>query len=93
MGDGFAAIPTDGVIKAPFSGKVELVFPTKHAIGLKSTSGVEVLIHIGINTVELNGNYFDLAVKAGDDIKRGKESEVWILKASSLKAMIQPRSL
>lgn len=73
MGDGFAVIPTDGVIKAPFSGKVEAVFPTKHAIGLKSKSGVEVLIHIGINTIELNGKYFDIVIEAGDDIQKGQK--------------------
>lgn len=72
MGDGIAIQPTNGVIKAPFSGTVEVVFPTKHAIGLKSASGIEVLIHIGIDTVELNGKFFNLSVAQGDTIIAGQ---------------------
>jgi len=72
MGDGIAIEPSNGVIKAPFTGTVEVVFPTKHAIGLKSASGIEVLIHIGIDTVELNGEGFNLTVAQGDTVTAGQ---------------------
>lgn len=71
MGDGFAVVPTDNKIISPIDGTIELVFPTQHAIGLKTDNGVEVLVHIGINTVELKGKNFDLSVKAGDRVKKG----------------------
>jgi PTS system beta-glucosides-specific IIC component len=72
MGDGVVIIPSEGKVVAPFSGKVSVLFPTKHAIGLKSDSGVEVLIHIGINTVEMNGKGFDAKVKQGDYVEVGQ---------------------
>lgn len=71
LGNGIAIEPVDGKVVAPFDGTVEMVFETKHAIGLLSKDGVEVLIHIGIDTVQLNGEHFDMKVKAGDTIKTG----------------------
>lgn len=62
MGDGFAVEPTDGVVYSPVIGKVTSVFPTKHAIGLVTEDGLEVLVHIGIDTVALNGEGFDILV-------------------------------
>ena len=71
LGDGYAVEPQDGEIVAPVSGTVTSVFPTKHAIGLKTTSGLEILLHMGINTVEMNGAPFTLHVAAGDEIAAG----------------------
>ncbi|MGB3160278.1 MAG: PTS glucose transporter subunit IIA [Carnobacterium sp.] len=68
MGDGFAVIPTDGVITSPVVGKVLSVFPTQHAVGILLENGIEVLLHMGIDTVQLNGGPFETVVKEGDDI-------------------------
>ncbi len=72
LGDGCAIEPAEGVIKAPFDGSVSLVFDTKHAIGLKSNTGMEVLIHIGIDTVELQGEFFEVLVKEQDKVTMGQ---------------------
>ncbi|QLI78103.1 beta-glucoside-specific PTS transporter subunit IIABC [Bacillus pumilus] len=71
MGKGVAILPDKGVVQAPFSGKVVTVTPTKHAIGLVSDEGIELLIHVGIDTVSLNGQFFDVLVKEGDEMKTG----------------------
>lgn len=68
MGDGFAVIPTDGKITSPAAGKVLSVFPTQHAVGLLLENGVEILLHMGLDTVELNGGPFETAVKEGDEV-------------------------
>lgn len=70
LGDGFAIDITDGKIIAPISGKLEIVFPSGHAFGIKGANG-EVLLHIGIDTVSLNGEGFDVKVKQGDFVKQG----------------------
>ncbi|AKC66188.1 beta-glucoside-specific PTS transporter subunit IIABC [Bacillus altitudinis] len=71
MGKGVAILPDKGVVQAPFSGKVVTVTPTKHAIGLVSDDGIELLIHVGSDTVSLNGQFFDVLVKEGDEMKTG----------------------
>ena len=68
MGDGFAIEPDDGNIVSPVDGVVSMVFPTKHAISLKSKSGLEIMLHLGIDTVELNGMPFELLVHEGNKI-------------------------
>ena len=70
LGDGFAIDIVDGKIIAPISGRLETVFPSGHAFGIQGANG-EVLIHIGIDTVALNGEGFDVAVKQGDIVKQG----------------------
>lgn len=71
MGKGVAIIPSEGKIYSPVDGSVELVFETKHAIGLKSLDGAEILIHVGLDTVELNGGPFTVHVQAGQIVKKG----------------------
>ncbi|QTU82537.1 PTS glucose transporter subunit IIA [Carnobacteriaceae bacterium zg-C25] len=72
MGQGFAIIATEGKVFAPFSSKVSMVFETKHAIGLRSDNGVEVLIHIGLDTVNLKGEHFKVHIKEGDIVETGQ---------------------
>lgn len=71
LGQGIAIVPTDGKLYAPFDGKITSIFETKHAIGLENADGVELLIHIGLETVNLGGKHFTAKVKAGDAVKTG----------------------
>jgi PTS system beta-glucosides-specific IIC component len=73
LGKGIGIIPVQNEIYAPIDGEVTVVFPTKHAIGIKGTNGAELLIHIGIDTVELEGRHFELFVKQGDFVKKGQK--------------------
>ena len=71
MGDGFAIIPSGTDVISPVDGTITSVFPTKHAIGIKTENGIEVLVHMGIDTVELKGEGFELFVEEGQEIKAG----------------------
>ncbi|PSA95322.1 PTS beta-glucoside transporter subunit EIIBCA [Bacillus atrophaeus] len=71
MGKGFAIVPEEGLAVAPVSGIITAVFKTKHAIGITSDRGAEVLIHIGLDTVQLDGRHFDVLVKEGDKVSPG----------------------
>lgn len=94
LGDGFAVEPEDDVLVSPIEGTVTAIFPTKHAISLKAKNGLEVLLHIGIDTVELNGLGFDIKVEEGEKINsetilavvdfaqlraQGKETDVMVI--------------
>ena len=72
MGDGIAIKPETGEVVAPFDGVVKMVFPTKHAIGLESKDGIELLIHFGLETVKLEGQGFDILVKENENIVLGQ---------------------
>ncbi|MBT2758114.1 PTS transporter subunit IIABC [Mesobacillus foraminis] len=72
MGDGFAIIPSEGVIVSPVNGKIINLFPTKHAMGILSDSGREILIHVGIDTVNLKGQGFETLVNENDRIEKGQ---------------------
>jgi PTS system, glucose subfamily, IIA component len=71
LGDGFAVRPLDNKVYAPVSGVIRVLFPTKHAVAIKTDEGIEVLVHIGIDTVKLGGEGFEVYVQKGDSVKRG----------------------
>lgn len=81
MGDGAAIDPTDGTVVAPVSGVVTVLFPTKHAIGITSDDGAEILIHIGIDTVNLEGKPFTMNVAQGDRVTAGQRLGTFDIKA------------
>lgn len=72
MGEGFAVDLTSGDVVAPYTGEIVMTFPTKHAYGIKRNDGLEVLIHLGMDTVELDGQGFECLVKVGDRVKQGQ---------------------
>ena len=71
LGKGMAVIPADGRIYAPADGKIGMLFDTLHAISMTTDFGAEVLIHVGIDTVKMNGDGFEAHVSAGDRVKKG----------------------
>ncbi|KAF1295558.1 PTS glucose/maltose transporter subunit IIBCA [Enterococcus sp. JM4C] len=73
MGDGFAVIPTDSKIYAPVAGKIVSIFPTKHALGIQTADGVDVLIHMGLDTVEMKDPAFEILVTEGQTVKAGEQ--------------------
>lgn len=92
MGQGLAIVPTEGKIFAPFSATVTTIFPTKHAIGLTSDDGIELLIHVGVDTVELQGAFFTTYVETGQHVKEGTlllEADLNNIKAANY-AVITP---
>lgn len=71
LGKGVAIIPSVGRVVAPYDGYIEMVFDTKHAISMKTESEIEILIHVGIDTVTLKGEHFKSHVEAGQEVKKG----------------------
>ncbi|UJL45678.1 PTS glucose transporter subunit IIA [Virgibacillus sp. NKC19-16] len=86
MGDGVAIEPTEGIVVAPFDGEVAQFFQTKHAVGIRGTNGLEVLIHIGLETVALNGEGFEGFVEQGDHVKAGDKLVAFDLELIKAKA-------
>jgi len=87
LGDGIAIIPTDGKVYSPVDGVVETMFDTGHACALKSSTGVEILIHVGLETVGLNGAPFTVHCKNGDQVKKGQllwEADLAAIQAAGL---------
>ncbi|WP_078553732.1 PTS sugar transporter subunit IIA [Bacillus alkalicellulosilyticus] len=71
MGDGFAIVPSEGFVVSPVEGKIIQFFHTKHAVGIQSKTGLEILIHVGLETVSMNGEGFTAHVKEGDKVRVG----------------------
>ena len=71
LGDGYAIKPSDKYIYAPVNGTISTLFPTKHAIGITTKEGLEILIHLGLDTVELKGAPFAVSIKKGDKVRKG----------------------
>ena len=87
LGNGIAIIPADGKVYAPCDGKIEMMFSTGHAVSLVSNSGIEVLIHVGLETVTLEGKPFTLHAQSGDTVKKGQlllEADLEAIKAAGL---------
>ena len=87
LGNGVAILPTDGKVCSPVDGIVETMFDTGHAVCLKSTTGVEILIHVGLETVGLNGAPFKIHCKDGDTVKKGQlliEADLAAIQAAGL---------
>ncbi|WP_079509451.1 PTS sugar transporter subunit IIA [Mesobacillus jeotgali] len=86
MGDGLAIEPSEGVVVSPVDGEIIQVFPTKHAIGIRAKNGAEILIHIGLETVSLNGEGFETHIKQGDKVEAGDKLVSFDMKVISEKA-------
>lgn len=90
LGKGMAIIPSVGKVVAPVDGTVEMVFDTKHAISLSSDSGIQILIHVGLDTVSLKGEPFKAYVEAGQKVKTGDlmlEFDIEAIKAAGLETI------
>ena len=90
LGKGMAIIPTVGKVVAPIDGTIGMVFDTKHAISMTSKSGIEILIHVGLDTVTLNGEPFTAYVEAGQNVKAGDlmlEFDIEAIKAAGLETI------
>ncbi|MEO1768327.1 N-acetylglucosamine-specific PTS transporter subunit IIBC [Candidatus Enterococcus ferrettii] len=88
MGDGYAVLPVSGEIFSPVAGTISSVFPTKHAVGITTPTGVEVLLHMGLDTVDLGGTPFTVYVKAGQQVGRGQmiaQADLEAIKAAGKK--------
>ena len=86
MGDGAVVTPTESVVVAPEDGEICFIFDTKHAIGFMTDSGISMLIHVGIDTVNLNGNGFEVLVEEGQKVKKGEplmKADLEYLKATA----------
>ncbi|MGO3298347.1 MAG: N-acetylglucosamine-specific PTS transporter subunit IIBC [Pseudolactococcus laudensis] len=81
MGDGYAIQPTENIIYTPVAGKISSIFPTQHALGIMTPTGLEVLLHMGVDTVDLKGEPFTMKVKAGQEVKAGDEIAIMDLAA------------
>ena len=87
LGDGIAIIPTDGKVYAPCDATVEMMFTTGHAVSLSNAAGAEILIHVGLETVSLEGKPFTIHVANGDEVKKGQllmEADLEAIKAAGL---------
>lgn len=81
MGDGYAVLPIAGEVYAPIDGTIKSIFPTKHAIGIETEAEIEVLLHMGVDTVELQGEPFTVFIKENQTIAKGdKIAEIDLLK-------------
>lgn len=90
LGKGMAIIPTVGKVVAPIDGTVDMVFDTKHAIAMSTESGIQILIHVGLDTVSLNGAPFTSHVEAGQAVKAGDlmlEFDIEAIKAAGLETI------
>ncbi|OXC42072.1 MULTISPECIES: glucose PTS transporter subunit IIA [Lactobacillus] len=91
MGDGFGLIPTDNTVLAPVSGTISMIAETKHAIGITTKDGLEVLVHMGVDTVGLKGEPFDVVIKNGQEVKAGDQiatMNIEMIKAKDLDTTI-----
>lgn len=89
MGDGFAIQGSDGKVFSPVEGEITMVFPTRHAVGIRDKKGVEYILHSGIDTVELKGEGFEIFVKENQSVKQGApvmKMDVEILKERGYKS-------
>ncbi|MGL5435979.1 MAG: beta-glucoside-specific PTS transporter subunit IIABC [Lachnospiraceae bacterium] len=73
MGKGVAIIPEEGRVTAPISGRIEALFPTRHAIGIVGSNGIQVMVHVGMDTVKLDGQHFEALVGVGDEVTIGQD--------------------
>lgn len=92
LGDGFAIVPESGTVVSPCAGKVTQIFPTSHAVGIETPEGLEILLHIGIDTVELKGEGFTRLIQPGDSVEKGTpllEVDLRILEARG-KSLVTP---